>query len=378
MKKKIYLASPHMSKEGYEKQFIEEAFQTNWLSTVGENINQLEIEMKQYMNINAAVALSSGTAAIHLGLKALNVGKGDIVFVSDLTFVASVNPIIYLNAIPVLIDSEPDTWNMSPIALQKAFKKYQPKAVILVHLYGQVGNLEEIMKICKQHQVPVLEDAAESLGTTYRGKLTGTFGELGALSFNGNKIITTTSGGMLISHHTEMLEKVRFWSTQAKDPAPYYEHSQIGYNYRMSNVLAGIGRGQLKVLEERIRQKRKIFEIYQKAFEDLPEIEMLTESKEVQSNYWLSVMTIKKEARVKPLEVVNALEKENIEARLVWKPMHLQPLMKPYAFFQHNDATEKSVSEDLFTRGVCLPSDTKNTEEDMERIIQIIKTCFNK
>lgn len=373
--KKIYLASPHMSDEGYEEKFVKEAFDTNWLSTVGENINKFEEAVKEYLKIDGCVGLSSGTSAIHLGLKALGVQKDDIVFVSDLTFSASVNPIIYENATPVFIDSERETWNMDPKALEKAFKKYpNPKAVIVVHLYGSSAKIDEIMKICNKHNVPVLEDAAEGLGTIYKGKFLGTFGKCAALSFNGNKIITTTSGGMLISNDKELVNKARFWSTQSKDPARHYQHSQIGYNYRMSNVLAGIGRGQMMVLEDRIAKKNEIFEYYKKVFANIQDIEMMPEKADERSNRWLSTLTLKENSKVKPLDIIEALEKENIESRPVWKPMHLQPIFEKYDFIKVEDG--KSVGEDLFDRGVCLPSDTKNTVEDMEKITKIIIDLF--
>ena len=373
--KKIYLASPHMSDEGYEEKFVKEAFDTNWLSTVGENINKFEEAVKEYLKIDGCVGLSSGTSAIHLGLKALGVQKDDIVFVSDLTFSASVNPIIYENATPVFIDSERETWNMDPKALEKAFKKYpNPKAVIVVHLYGSSAKIDEIMKICNKYNVPVLEDAAEGLGTIYKGKFLGTFGKCAALSFNGNKIITTTSGGMLISNDKELVNKARFWSTQSKDPARHYQHSQIGYNYRMSNVLAGIGRGQMMVLEDRIAKKNEIFEYYKKVFANIQEIEMMPEKADERSNRWLSTLTLKANSKVKPLDIIEALEKENIESRPVWKPMHLQPIFEKYDFIKVEAG--KSVGEDLFDRGVCLPSDTKNTVEDMEKITKIVIDLF--
>ena len=373
--KKIYLASPHMSDEGYEEKFVKEAFDTNWLSTVGENINKFEEAVKEYLKIDGCVGLSSGTSAIHLGLKALGVQKDDIVFVSDLTFSASVNPIIYENATPVFIDSERETWNMDPKALEKAFKKYpNPKAVIVVHLYGSSAKIDEIMKICNKHNVPVLEDAAEGLGTIYKGKFLGTFGKCAALSFNGNKIITTTSGGMLVSNDKELVNKARFWSTQSKDPARHYQHSQIGYNYRMSNVLAGIGRGQMMVLEDRIAKKNEIFEYYKKVFANIKDIEMMPEKADERSNRWLSTLTLKANSKVKPLDIIEALEKENIESRPVWKPMHLQPIFEKYDFIKVEAG--KSVGEDLFDRGVCLPSDTKNTVEDMEKITKIVIDLF--
>lgn len=319
MQKKIYLASPHMSDEKYEEKFVKEAFDTNWLSTIGENINEFEKSVREYLGVKASVALASGTSSIHLGLKALGVKKDDIVFVSDLTFSASVNPIIYENATPVFIDSEEFTWNMSPKALEKAFEKYNPKAVIVVHLYGRATKMEEIMKICDEHNVPVLEDAAEGLGTIYKGKYLGTYGKYGALSFNGNKIITTTGGGMLVSNDEEGINKARFWSTQSKDPARHYQHSEIGYNYRMSNVLAGIGRGQMMVLEKRIARKNEIFNKYKEGFKNISDIEMMPENEDERSNVWLSCMTIKESSKVKPLDVIERLEKENIESRPVWK-----------------------------------------------------------
>lgn len=371
--KRIYLASPHMSEDKKEEKYVKEAFDTNWLSSVGENINKFEDAVKKYIGINNAVALSSGTSAIHLGLKALGVKENDIVFVSDLTFSASVNPIIYQNATPVFIDSTRDTWCMDPKALEKAFEKYKPKAIIVVQLYGNSANMNEIMKIANKYDVPILEDAAESLGTKYNGKFTGTFGKVNALSFNGNKIITTTGGGMLVSDNEEIAQKAKFWSTQSKDNARHYQHSEIGYNYRMSNVLAGIGRGQMEVLEERIFQKTNIYNTYKESFLSLDDIEMIPVPENQRVNHWLSVLTLKKDSKVKPLDIILALEKENIESRPVWKPMHEQPIFKNYDFIS---VEENAVSSDLFERGVCLPSDSKNTKEDMERIINIVKSLF--
>ena len=336
-------------------------------------MSEFEKLVKEYLGVKASVALSSGTAGIHLGLKALGIKKDDIVFVSDLTFSASVNTMIYEAATTVFIDSENTTWNMSPKALEKAFEKYNPKAVIVVHLYGRSAKMEEIMKICDTHNVPVLEDAAEGLGTIYKGKYLGTFGKYGALSFNGNKIITTTGGGMLVSNDEERINKVRFWSTQSKDPARHYQHSEIGYNYRMSNVLAGIGRGQMKVLEERVAKKNQIFNKYKEGFRDILDIEMMPENDDERSNNWLSCMTIKKDSKVKPLDIIESLEKENIESRPVWKPMHLQPIFEKYDFIKDD---EICVGEDLFERGVCLPSDTKMTEEEQAKVIDIIKNLF--
>ena len=376
MSKKILLASPHMSDEGYEQQFIKEAFDTNWIAPLGENVNKFEEESANYVGVKTGAALSAGSAAIHLGLKALNVKQGDIVFCSSLTFSATCNPIIYQNATPVFIDSEYETWNMDPLALEKAFEKYpNPKAVIVVHLYGTPAKMDEIIKICKKHNVPLIEDAAESLGSIYNGQQTGTFGEYGVFSFNGNKIITTSGGGMLVSNNEDGIKKVRFWATQSKEPVRHYEHKEIGYNYRMSNICAGIGRGQLKVLDKRIEKKTEIYNKYKNELEKVKEIKMQPIPKNTKPNHWLSVMTIDKDSKVKPLNIMETLEKENIDSRPVWKPMHLQPVFKEYDFITaKNDGT--SVSEDLFNRGVCLPSDTKMTEEEQERVIDIIKKCF--
>ena len=376
MNKRIFLASPHMSKEGYEQAFVKEAFDTNWVAPLGENVNKFEEELANYVGVGYAAALSAGTAAIHMALKALDVKQGDIVFCSSLTFSATANPIIYQNATPVFIDSEKETWNMDPVALEKAFEKYpNPKAVVIVHLYGTPAKMDEIMAICKKHNVPLVEDAAESLGATYKGKQTGTFGKYGIYSFNGNKIITTSGGGMLVSDDEERIQKVRFWSTQARDKARHYQHSEIGYNYRMSNIVAGIGRGQLKVLNDRIAKKKEIYETYKDGFKDIPEIEIKPIPEGTKPNHWLSVITLKKDSKVKPLEIMEALEKENIETRPVWKPMHLQPVFEKYDFITAcKDGS--SASEDLFNRGVCLPSDTKMTKEEQERVIEIIKKLF--
>ena len=376
MSKKILLASPHMSDEGYEQEYVKEAFDTNWIAPLGKNVDEFEKALSNYVEVKSAAATSAGTAAIHMALKAAGVGEGDIVFCSSLTFSASCNPIIYQNATPVFIDSEPDTWNMDPRVLEKAFEKYpNPKAVVLVHLYGNPAKLDEIVRICKEHNTTLIEDAAESLGSTYNGKHTGTFGKYGIYSFNGNKIITTSGGGMLVSDDEERIQKVRFWITQAREKARHYQHEEIGYNYRMSNIVAGIGRGQLKVLEKRIEQKTKIYETYKEAFKDIEEIEMQPMRENTRPNHWLSVITLKKNSKVTPLQIMEALEKQDIETRPVWKPMHLQPVFKAYDFIKVED---KAVSEDLFERGVCLPSDTKNTEEDMERVIKAIKTLFEK
>lgn len=374
MEKRIFLASPHMSEEGYEKEYIKEAFDTNWIAPLGENVNKFEEELSQYVGAKCGAALSAGTAAIHMALKALDVKEGDIVFCSSLTFSATANPIIYQNATPVFIDCDRETWNMDPEALKKAFEKYpNPKAVVIVHLYGTPAKMDEIMAICNEHNVPLVEDAAESLGATYKGKQTGTFGKFGIFSFNGNKIITTSGGGMLVSDDEERIQKVRFWATQSRDKARYYQHSEIGYNYRMSNIVAGIGRGQLKVLNDRLAKKKEIYETYKDAFKDIPEIEMKPVPVDTKPNYWLSTMLLKEGSKVTPLNVMEALDKENIESRPIWKPMHMQPVFEKFDFIK---VEEKAVSEDIFARGVCLPSDTKMTQEEQQEVIRVIKELF--
>ncbi|MDE7323009.1 MAG: aminotransferase class I/II-fold pyridoxal phosphate-dependent enzyme [Lachnospiraceae bacterium] len=373
-KEKIYLSSPTTYKD--ERDFVAEAFMTNWVAPLGPHVDNFETEIAAYTGCGYAAALSSGTAAIHLGLKLLGVGQGDVVFVSSLTFSASCNPICYEKATPVFIDSEPDTWNMSPQALERAFEKYpNPKAVIVVHLYGTPAKLDEIIQICERHGVPILEDAAESLGSTYKGRQTGTFGRIGIYSFNGNKIITTSGGGMIVSAEEELVKEARNLSTQARDTARHYQHSKIGYNYRMSNILAGIGRGQLIHLDEHIRRKKAIYARYTEAFADIEEIVMNPLNPEGDANNWLSCMTIKTGSSVTPDMVMNALDDQNIESRPIWKPMHLQPVFAGYDFFKHNDS-DISVSEDIFNRGVCLPSDIKNTDADMEKITGIIRKLF--
>lgn len=376
----IYLSSPNIGE--YEMEFINEAFDTNWIAPLGANVNNFEKEVAKYVGVEAGLALSSGTAAIHMGIKLLGVTKEDLVFCSSLTFVASCNPIIYEGAEPVFIDSEPSSFNMSPIALEKAFEYYEeigkkPKAVIVVHLYGQSADMDKIIKICNRYEVPILEDAAESLGATYKGMQTGSMGKYGIYSFNGNKIITTSGGGMLVSDNIDGIHKARFWSTQSRDKARYYQHSELGYNYRMSNVLAGIGRGQLRVLGDRIEKKKKIYERYKEAFIEIDDIEMVPIKEYGKSNYWLSVMSLREDSKVKSLDMILALEKENIESRPIWKPIHIQPYFKKYNFFKHDDFIEESVAEDIFNRGVCLPSDTNMTEEDQERVIEIIKKLFS-
>lgn len=375
MDKKVFLASPHMSKEGYEQEYVKEAFDTNWIAPLGANVNNFEKELAEYVGVGHAAALSSGTAAIHMGLHALGVQKGDIVFCQALTFSASANPIVYEEATPVFIDSEYETWNMNPKALEKAFEKYTPKAVIVVHLYGIPAKMDEIMKICQKHNVPILEDAAESLGATINGKQTGTFGKFGAFSFNGNKIITTSGGGMLVSDDEERIAKVRFWATQSREKFRYYEHKEIGYNYRLSNISAGIGRGQLKVLDERIAEKTNIHNTYKEGFKSIKEIQMQPYMQNSKPNFWLSAIIVDKDSKVTPLQIIEALEKENIESRPIWKPMQLQPVFADRDFITLNE--NGSVSEDIFSRGVCLPSDTKMTREEQAKVIEIIKGLFD-
>jgi dTDP-4-amino-4,6-dideoxygalactose transaminase len=370
-KNKIYLASPHMSDEGYEMKYVKEAFDTNWIAPLGKNVNEFEKELAANVGVKSAAALSAGTAAIHLALKAAGVGEGDIVFCPTLTFSATANPIIYQNAIPVFIDSNYETWNMSPEALEKAFDKYpNVKAVLVVHLYGLAADMDRIMEICNKHNVVVIEDAAESLGAYYKGKHTGTFGDYGIFSFNGNKIITTSGGGMLVSNDAEKIEKVRFWATQSRDKARHYQHSELGFNYRMSNIVAGIGRGQLKVLDERVAKKKYIFEFYKRELSELDGVEMMPVNEWDEPNYWLSCMTLN--GKVRPIDVMEALEKENIESRPIWKPMHMQP------FFSEYDFVGEGVSEKIFENGVCLPSDTKMVDEDLKRIVEIIRGLWNK
>ena len=379
MKERIYLASPHMG--GEELKYVHEAFTSNWIAPLGPNVNHFEQELANYVGVNNACALSSGTAAIHLGLKALGITEGDIVFCSTLTFSASCNPIIYLGATPVFIDSNKETWNMCPSSLALAFEEAVslqnlPKAVIVVNLYGQSADLDPIIELCQKYDVPILEDAAESLGATYKGRYSGTIGDIGIYSFNGNKIITTSGGGMMVSNEEVYTKKAIFWATQSREAERHYEHKEIGYNYRMSNVVAGIGRGQLKVLNERITKKKEIFNMYQEAFKDIQEIEMMNICDYGKSNYWLSVMTLSEDSRVKPLDIMMELESHNIESRPVWKPMHLQPIFKQYPFFTVSEGI--SVAEDYFNRGICLPSDTKMTTEQQQQVIAYIRALFQK
>jgi len=369
MSERILLSSPHMSDEGYEQQYVKEAFDTNWIAPLGPNVTGFENEVAAKVGIGHAAALVSGTAAIQMALKAAGVKQGDIVLCQSLTFSVTANPIIYENAIPVFVDSDYETWNMSPKYLEEALIKYpSAKAVLVVHLYGLPANLDDIVSLCKKYNVALIEDAAESLGTTYKGKHTGTFGDYGIYSFNGNKIITTSGGGMLVSNDSERIQKVRFWSTQARDQARHYQHSELGFNYRMSNIIAGVGRGQLKVLNIRVQKKREIYHYYKEKFKDIKEIKMMPLNEFGYSNCWLSSMTLS--GSIKPIDIIMTLENNSIEARPLWKPMHLQPYFKGYDYVGSN------VSENLFNTGLCLPSDTKMTIEQQDRVINLIKGLF--
>lgn len=377
--KRIYLASPHMG--GGEQQYIQEAFDTNWIAPLGANVDAFEKVVADYVGAAGAVALDSGTAAIHLALRLLGVGQGDVVFCSSLTFVASANPILYQGATPVFIDSEPDTWNMSPVALERAFREYAkigklPKAVIVVNLYGQSADYDPLLRICEQYEVPIVEDAAESLGASYKGKMSGTFGHFGIFSFNGNKIITTSGGGMLVSDDLEALQKARFLATQARDQAKHYQHSEMGYNYRLSNVLAGIGRGQMEVLEARISSKREIRNRYATELNSIAGISVNGEQSTGHSTHWLSVMTIDpKLCEIHPDKIIKALADQNIESRPIWKPLHMQPIFKNNVYFTHDEGED--VSARIFLQGLCLPSDSKMTDEDIDLVLQIVQSTLN-
>lgn len=395
-KEKIWLSSPHMG--GEEQNFVNEAFDTNWIAPLGPNVNGFEKDVQDYNHIGHAAALTSGTAALHLSLVLNDVGPGDLVFVQSFTFSATVNPIIYQGATPVFIDSEPGTWNMSPEHLEKAIQRAKqgkihtlpransqqptangrPVAIIPVHLYGMPANMDAIMEIARKYDLPVIEDAAESLGSTYNGKHTGTFGQMGVYSFNGNKIITSSGGGALVSDDKAKIDKARFLATQARDHAPHYQHSHIGYNYRMSNVLAGIGRGQMKVLDERIRQRRSNFERYREFFEGWNKkgfsIQFQEEPKGSFSNRWLSTILLDPANNhgLSREDLRLALDAENIEARPLWKPMHLQPVFEGYPFV--GDGT----CEELFEMGLCLPSGSSMEEEDFVRIFKVLDECFEE
>ena len=361
---------------GEEQEYIKEAFEKNWIAPLGFNCDGFEREMTSYLQGQEelhSLALSSGTAAIHLAIKLAGINRGDVVLCSDMTFAATVNPIVYEGGVPVFIDSERDTWNMCPEALEKAFEKYlNAKAVVLVHLYGVPAKIDEIREICNRHHAVLIEDAAEALSATYKEEQCGTFGNYSILSFNGNKIITTSGGGMLITKTKEERDKALFWATQARENAPWYQHEEIGYNYRMSNVVAGIGRGQLLHLDEHRDAKERIYRKYEEGLKNLP-VKMNPYLSKSHPNFWLSCMLIDETSDVTFMEVMNKLQAENIEARPIWKPMHMQPVFRTNDFIY---IEETPVNEDIFQRGLCLPSDIKMTEEEQERVIEVIKSCF--
>lgn len=369
----VLLSTPHMGSA--ELEFVGEAFRTNWIAPLGPNVDAFEQELAETVGAGHAVALSSGTAAIHISLILLGVGPGDLVFCSSLTFAASVNPIAYQGAEPVLIDSEPESWNMSPVALERALvaaaqEKRMPKAVIIVSLYGQSADMDPLVELCDRYGVPVVEDAAESLGATYKGKASGTFGKLGIYSFNGNKIITTSGGGMLVTEDKALADRARFLATQARDPAPHYQHSTIGYNYRMSNILAGVGRGQLGVLGDRVAARRAIFDTYRSELADLDWLEWMPEPDWSFSTHWLSACTIRDGHPIRSADLIAALAADLIEARPIWKPMQLQPVFQMSRYYEHGNI---SVSEGLFDRGLCLPSGSNMSESQVSRVIDRIR-----
>lgn len=377
MKKKIWLSSPHLS--GNEIQYIHEAFEDNWITSIGQNIDAFEYSLAQYIKVdNHVVALNSATSAIHLALVMLGTGCEDEIITSSFSFVASANPIVYCGATPIFIDSEKDTWNMCPVALEEAVKDRiskgnKPKAIIVVHLYGMPAKMDEILKIAEEYGITVIEDAAEALGSSYKGRACGTFGRFGILSFNGNKIITTSGGGALVCHNQEDKDKAVFLSTQARDHAPHYQHSHIGYNYRMSNIVAGIGRGQMEVLSDRVEARRKMHAFYISLFRDIEGVNVFSEpTDEYYSNHWLSAIIIDSEITGKTREELRmALLEENIESRPLWKPMHLQPVFSESPYYGTH------VSEKLFENGLCLPSGSNLTEADKKRIADVIFDFFS-
>lgn len=375
MKKQLFLSTPTM--HGEEIKFVQEAFDKNWLAPLGFNCDNFEKEMGKFLNNNTratnCLALNSGTSALHLAVKLAGIKEGDIVLCSDMTFSATVNPVIYEGGVPVFIDSEKDTWNMDPTALNKAFQKYpSAKTVILTHLYGTPAKMDEIIDICKKNNAILIEDAAEALSAKYKGKECGTFGEYAALSFNGNKIITTSGGGMLLTADKSARDKAFFWATQARERLPWYEHKEIGYNYRMSNVVAGIGRGQLLHLEEHRKLKTEIYNRYKAGFEGLP-LSMNPYINDTTPNFWLSCILLDESVKLSPLEIMEKLGKQNIETRPLWKPMHMQPVFQKYDFIT---VAERAVNEDLFARGLCLPSDIKMTASEQQIVIDLIKSLL--
>lgn len=371
----ILLSTPHIGAK--EREFVEEAFKTNWIAPLGPNVDAFEKELAELVGVGHAAAVTSGTAAIHLALRILDVGPGDTVFCSTLTFAASANPIVYQSATPVFIDSDLESWNMAPEALEKALVSAKaagklPKAVIVVNLYGQSSDMDRIVALCDAYGVPVVEDAAESLGAFYKGKASGSFGTIGIYSFNGNKIITTSGGGMLVSDNKEYMDRARFLATQARDPAPHYQHSEIGFNYRMSNILAGVGRGQLKVLSERVEARRAVYDKYRQSLSDIEELQWMPEPAWSRSTHWLTACTVDGDAEGAK-KLIRALAAELIEARPIWKPMHLQPVFAHCEFFSHADTP---VADYLFNNGVCLPSGSNMSEEQMERVIAVIRKAL--
>lgn len=403
-KNKVWLSSPTM--HGEELKYMTEAYETNWMSTVGANINEVERIAAEKIGCKYAVALSAGTAALHLCMKLAGIKPGDKVFCTDMTFDATVNPIVYEDGVPVFIDTEYDTWNMDPVALEKAFELYpEVKTVVVANLYGTPGKMDEIAEICKKHNAVMIEDAAESFGATYKGRETGTFGTYNAISFNGNKIITGSSGGMLLTDSKEAAEKARKWSTQSRENAPWYQHEELGYNYRMSNVIAGVVRGQLPYLEEHIRLKKEIYQRYKEGLKGLPVSMNPYDEKNSEPNFWLSCLIIDKDAMCKqvrsdsdacyiteqgkscPTEILETLAKYNAEGRPIWKPMHMQPIyrMNGFVTIEGNGRAKTNayiagggvdVGMDIFDRGLCLPSDIKMTAEEQAKVIEIIKSCF--
>lgn len=374
-KERVFLATPTM--HGEEKKYIKEAFETNWIAPLGPNVDAFEKAVSEYLDIDGTCAVISGTSALHLAYKLAEINQGDIVLVSDLTFSATLNPIIYQNATPVLIDSERETWNMDPRALKLALEKYKDrvKAVVAVHLYGVPSKMDEIKKLCDEYNVTFIEDAAESLSATYKGKQTGTFGKFAGISFNGNKLVTSSGGGMLLAQKKEHADKARFWATQSKDPAPWYQHSELGYNYRMSNIVAGVGRGQFLHIEEHKKLKTDIYFNYKKLLNDI-DITMNPYLEESVPSFWLSCMLIGEDSiknGVDPEKIRLHLEEYNVESRRIWKPMHLQPFFEKYDYIKYED---ESVSEDIFNRGLCLPSDIKMTIETQQKVCELIKNVF--
>jgi len=367
MNNRIFLSPPHMGEN--EQKYIDEVFKSNYIAPLGEYVNRFEESIKSYTGTQNALALNTATSALHLALRVLGIKEHDLVLASSFTFIGSINAIMYEKCDPVFIDSELDSWNLDPNLLEEAIEKLykKPKALILTHLYGQCAKLDEIVEICKKYDIALIEDAAESLGATYHGKHTGTFGILGAYSFNGNKIITTSGGGILVSDNKKLIEKARFYSTQAREPFLHYEHEEYGYNYRMSNVLAAIGVGQMEVLESRVLKKRQIFEWYKEELSDIEEIGFMPELPNTRGNRWLTCITFEK---TNPQKIIKALEEYNIESRPLWKPMHLQPLFKNALHFGGE------ISESLFAKGLCLPSGTAMDIEDVKKISQIIKEAI--